>query len=99
MMHYIHKYQVSQEYGGPEEGGWWYNTGDPIKDWALVFVESEDVAYEVCRALNSAEYERRDKEEDYNYTDVLSHRSEFFEYDVSDSPVAESFPKVRPHYE
>jgi len=98
-MYYIHKYEVAQQYGGPEEGGWWYNAGDPVEDWKLVMVEDEEVAFEVCRALNAAEYVRRDEKEEYEYTSVLSYMSQHFEYDVSDSPVAESFPKVRPHYE
>jgi carbohydrate-selective porin OprB len=98
-MNYIHKYEVAQQYGGPEEGGWWYNAGDPVDDWKLVMVEDEDNAYEICRALNSAEYVRRDEKEQDKFTDVLSYRSQFFAYDVSDSPVAESFPKERPYYE
>lgn len=98
-MYYIHKYEVAQQYGGPEEGGWWYKAGDPVEDWPPVFVENEEVAFEVCRALNKAEMERRDKEEPYEYTSALSYMSEHFEFDVSESSVAESFPKVRPHYE
>jgi hypothetical protein len=30
-MKYINVYEVSSEYGGPEEGGWWYNYYEPIK--------------------------------------------------------------------
>jgi hypothetical protein len=26
---YLNTYLVSQAYGGPEEGGWWYETGEP----------------------------------------------------------------------
>ena len=98
-MHYIHKFQVSQQYGGAEEGGWWYHTGDPVDDWCVVMVEDEEIANLVCRALNRAEKERREEEETYEYTSVLSYKSNHYEYDVSDSPVAESFPKARPHYE
>jgi hypothetical protein len=35
---YIHKYEVSQQYGGPEEGGWWYEAGYPVKDWQPIEV-------------------------------------------------------------
>lgn len=28
---YANTYLVSQAYGGPEEGGWWYETGEPIQ--------------------------------------------------------------------
>lgn len=27
---YITIYLVNRSYGGPEEGGWWYDTGDPV---------------------------------------------------------------------
>lgn len=29
-MHYVNIYDVGQGYGGPEEGGWWYDVGHPI---------------------------------------------------------------------
>jgi len=38
-MYYIHKYEIAQQYGGPEEGGWWYKMGEPVKDWKLVIIE------------------------------------------------------------
>lgn len=98
-MYYLHKYEVAQQYGGPEEGGWWYDAGDPVDDWCVVMVEDEEIANFVCRALNHEEITRRDEEEKYGYTDVLSPLSQHFEYDVSESPLAESFPKMSPHYE
>jgi hypothetical protein len=27
---YVNVYSISQGYGGPEEGGWWYNVGEPV---------------------------------------------------------------------
>jgi hypothetical protein len=29
-MLYLNAYLVSRVYGGPEEGGWWYDAGEPI---------------------------------------------------------------------
>lgn len=26
-LHYLNEYETNRSYGGPEEGGWWYNTG------------------------------------------------------------------------
>jgi hypothetical protein len=98
-MYYIHKYEIAQQYGGPEEGGWWYKMGEPVKDWKLVMIEDEETAYEVCRALNFHESDRAKNEEDYEYTSVLSYKSQHFEYDLSESPIAEHFPATRPHYE
>lgn len=27
---YVNAYAVTRHYGGPEEGGWWYNAGQPL---------------------------------------------------------------------
>jgi hypothetical protein len=97
---FIHKFQVSQQYGGPEEGGWWYDSGNPVKERCAILIDvTEDLAYAVCRAFNENEHERQKREEDYEYTSVLSYRSQHFSYDVSTSPIAEAYPKERPHYE
>jgi hypothetical protein len=29
-LRYVNAYAVTQHYGGPEEGGWWYRAGEPI---------------------------------------------------------------------
>jgi hypothetical protein len=98
-MHYIHCYEVRQEYGGPEEGGWWYDSGEPVEDWKLLMCEDAEQAYFVCRALNTAETVRAKEEEDYEYTSVLSYKSRHYAYTVEDTPMAEAYPKARPHYE
>lgn len=97
-MYYIHKYQVSQEYGGSEEGGWWYQAGTPVTS-ALFSTPSEHLASASCRALNELERDRAKREEDYEYTSVLAHRSQHFAYDVSEDSVAKSYPETRPYYE
>lgn len=27
---YVNVYRVTRHYGGPEEGGWWYDAGEPL---------------------------------------------------------------------
>ncbi len=29
--HHINLYEIDRRYGGPEEGGWWFDTGTPIQ--------------------------------------------------------------------
>jgi hypothetical protein len=29
-MKYVNAYIVTRHYGGPEEGGWWFNAGEPL---------------------------------------------------------------------
>lgn len=84
---YVNVYDVTRCYGGPEEGGWWYDAGDCIL--ALECATKEEARF-VAEQLR-VEYPRTDKRysvvggEDY---DVL----------VENSP-GESFPEVRPIYE
>lgn len=101
MPFYIHKHSVVQRYGGAEEGGWWYDSGIPERDWnpqSHSFL-TEDAAYETCRLLSAAEHIRRKEQEDYEYTSVLAHMSNHYSYSVEDSPFMKSYPEVRPHYE
>lgn len=62
---YIHKYEVSQEYGGAEEGGWWYTQGTPVEDWEVMAFPTDALAYEQCRILNDQERIRREKSNRY----------------------------------
>jgi hypothetical protein len=96
-MFYVHKYEVAQQYGGPEEGGWWFNLYTPEVSNIADFDYEED-AYDLCRALNRRERRRRETLA-YGYISVLSHREMFYSYDVTESPVAERIPAERPHYE
>jgi hypothetical protein len=95
--YYVHKYEERQQYGGPEEGGWWYDQRTPVQH-AVYSSEDEEDATEKCRALNRAEYERREGLS-VRYSSVLSHRETFYTYSVREEPVAVDEPEHRPHYE
>jgi hypothetical protein len=94
---FVHKYEASQAYGGPEEGGWWYDLKTPIEEHEPVAFTDEEEAFAYCREMNEQEYQRRKKENQYGYTSVLSYRDEFFTFDVSDSQTPEQ--PYHPHYE
>lgn len=100
-MFFIHKHSVAQQYGGPEEGGWWFDTGVPDEDWNPLLFQflDEDDAYAACRALNESEHKRAEAEEEYGYSSVLSHRSTHYSYSVEDTPIMSVYPTTRPHYE
>lgn len=95
-LYYIHKYEISQRYGGLEEGGWWFDYEQPIEDWVPLAVTDEDAAYDMCRLFNEQEHARREGLR-YGYTSVLSHREEFFTFTVTESVIPDQ-PRV-PHYE
>lgn len=98
---YIHKHEVALQYGGPEEGGWWYDAGQPAWDWnpAAHAFNDEEEAYARCRALNELERKRAEDEEDYEYTSVLAYKSSHYAYTVEDFSYTYSYPDRRPHYE
>jgi hypothetical protein len=51
---YINAYAVSRHYGGPEEGGWWFNAGQPLASVPLAVQES--VTVEANHSAGRGEY-------------------------------------------
>ena len=43
-------YEIDRAYGGPEEGGWWYDTGQLVRIWRTC--KTEDKAFAVARRAN-----------------------------------------------
>lgn len=92
-------YLVERRYGGPEEGGWWYDAGDPIDDDpdlpSPVVTATRDEAYAAMRIMRdtldaTVNVGRREK------SSVLSDGV----YEAHVSPgYPRSFPEDRPHYE
>ncbi len=35
-MLYVNLYLADQAYGGPEEGGWWFDCGEPVRSFPVV---------------------------------------------------------------
>ncbi len=46
---YVNVYEVTRHYGGPEEGGWWYNTGEPIESHLVTDVREASVVGDKLR--------------------------------------------------
>ena len=44
-------YEMDRQYGGPEEGGWWFNTGQLVRTFKVAKTEKEAIT--VCRRANS----------------------------------------------
>jgi hypothetical protein len=90
-------FEVTREYGGPEEGGWYYDAGEPSADFEQFTrtfkFEGKALDYRtrlervLCRRLNRG---RR------CYTSVLGG----LEYRaVMEAGLPAPFPATRPHYE
>lgn len=77
-------HSVTDSYGGPEEGGWWFQCGTPVET-ICIFSKTQAVN-ELLRL-----HEKYESEE---YEDFYS------DYDINLSQnYAEYYPVTRPHYE
>ena len=68
---YVNAYAVTRHYGGPEEGGWWYNAGEPLAS-IPVLARRVDGHDEWCYNCNRAredegEFCKKYYEEDPDY--------------------------------
>jgi hypothetical protein len=87
-MWYVNVYELDRHYGGPEEGGWWYDSGDPVA--AIPFRTREEADNEAVELRPSWE----DKGERYS----MAPQSTDYRVVVEDHfPVA--WPEHKPHYE
>lgn len=85
---FVNVYAIERRFGGREEGGWWFDTGEPVLSVAVE--DSSDVADRV----------RRELEERYPVTkkrySVLG--GEDWNVQIEPHPARE-WPESRPHYE
>lgn len=91
---FVGVYSASRSCGGPEEGGWWYDTGNLVQQTA---VNSHDEARSLAEKLQGTEAEPGK----FPYTgkrgSVLG--GEDYDVRVGIEPFAEFYPEERPHYE
>lgn len=86
---YVCAGSVTRHYGGPEEGGWWYNTTDPVAAVPVRTLAEARAAYANLREVYAEE----------GYGDIFSvGGGEAFDIFTSrDYPKTD--PETRPHYE
>ena len=84
---YINTYIVTRHYGGPEEGGWWYNQGHLIE----TLETSEDKADE---ERSKMEEKHKDKNEG-DINSVLG--GTLLEVVIEETP-GEDYPATKPQY-
>jgi hypothetical protein len=101
---YVTTYRTWQNYGGPEEGGWWYDAGCPIetrrvfqpfaglyREWRYSKLEQESAEYHLPIECDINHPLRADGGEPMYYGDTLR-------INIHPDP-PEEYPKERPHYE
>lgn len=89
-MKYVTIWFNTREYGGPEEGGWWYDTGEPIE-----IFECTEAEVEQKKAEAEAIVEKRNEGRRPLYSVRSTGR-----YSVSvEDERPEPYPAETPHYE
>ena len=82
----VRTYWVYRSYGGPEEGGWYYDCGDLVR--TVKRFRSENEAWDYCNRLNDKLYGH----------DHVRLRNDIYRAKVYDSVAPDSFPSERPYY-
>ena len=90
---YVNEYEVDRAYGGPEEGGWWYNTGEFKR--CVAMVPEGDQAERIVESLDG--YLREQRQGPRPPSSVLS-SGQWPELYIEDHP-GRDFPRERPRYE
>jgi hypothetical protein len=94
---YLNVYEVIQAWGGPEEGGWWYNCGTPLES---VRADNDEQQKEALVRLEQR-YAMNDQS-DWDRERKRGKSSSAGGYDITiyvERNFAEPFPQRRPHYE
>ena len=92
-MDYVNLYLTDRAYGGSEEGGWWFDTGEKVRSFAF-FTERKAKR---CLGMVKRIAECRNKEDGRrNPNSVLC--DGYYAAWIEDRPAAD-FPAQRPHYE
>jgi hypothetical protein len=101
-MKYVNAYAVTRHYGGPEEGGWYYDSGDPVASIPIGYdhlntpeelEKSEQQAKELLREVFGLKDDPKNGRRRYSVNGgediVICVEDEF----------AKHYPTERPHYE
>jgi len=97
MSYTVAVYLCDRAYGGPEEGGWWYDCGVPSDEHARFTrgFKRESDAIKYARKLNDTHAEKWN-EDRRDISSVLS-EGQFYAEVHEGNPAP--YPKIRPHYE
>tara|TARA_R110000824_G_scaffold90771_4_gene221460 strand:- start:4189 stop:4461 length:273 start_codon:yes stop_codon:yes gene_type:complete len=90
-MNYVNIYLTDKAYGGREEGGWWYNYGEPFASIPVLPKETMDEVFERYTPYINSLNEGR--------PDISSVLSEGWFSMYKENHMAKAFPETTPHYE
>ena len=92
--HIVAFYEIDRAFGGPEEGGWWYDCGELRR--VLKVVPNADRAYVLAaRANRLMDRLQRHKRNIYS----VAYAGGRYSACVFEDIAPRAFPEIRPHYE
>jgi hypothetical protein len=89
-------YEIDRAFGGREEGGWWYDTGQKVRDFKRIHVDTEEEAYVICRRVNSLL--RTLNNPRYSVYSMVYNGGQYSCCMYRGNSAPKSYPKVRPYY-
>lgn len=94
-------FEIDRAYGGPEEGGWYYDTGVPSEEFAIYtkfFAESEIEAIEAYVEEMRVLVERVNRVEQRRSPSSVLSNGDYLSVQVCEG-FPKPYPETRPHYE
>lgn len=87
-------YEIDRAYGGPEEGGWWYDCGTHVRTFAVYHDKQKayEMAYKANRILSRLQKNKRP-------VGSVIYGGGRHSVIVHKNRAPEFFPEKRPHYE
>jgi len=97
MTYLVAAYGRTYCFGGPEEGGWWFDAGVLVR--VMKVTRNQDKALDYCRRLNTKLRSRvfGPNAGKHEYSSVLSEGEVLAEVHEGMCPL--SYPETKPHYE
>jgi hypothetical protein len=89
---YVNAYERTQGYGGPEEGGWWFDVLTPLASIPVMNTDDEAIARRLIEAAFREEYNERRP-----YYSATGDGADLVV--ALERRMAEPSPTERPHYE
>ncbi|PZX14230.1 hypothetical protein LX81_03029 [Palleronia aestuarii] len=92
--HVVAFYEIDRAWGGPEEGGWWYDCGELAR--ILKVVPSADAAHDLAARANRLMDRLQRGKRDVGSVIYAGGR---YAACVLEDTAPRAFPETRPHYE
>lgn len=92
-------YEVDRAYGGPEEGGWWFDTGEIVQRCRIRQFRDEEEAFACCRRINRLLHHLRETHPQPYGLSSVCYSGGHYAAEVHEGLPPARYPEERPFYE